>query len=232
MAGSIYVNDQIKKILKTNKAGDKQFGLREQHKNLTKNLGKSAADGWIRKHVEITRKFREIMENPNWLGSDTETTSTGDEAEVVEFSLVRPDLSIAYDSLWRPKTKITMGSRGVHGITDEDVAVAPRFADERDKIQAMLDKVDFVMFYNGGFDLRVLEQTAFSHDVEELDFGTVVDPMLDMCAWIGEWNERRSGYKYAKLEGGHRAAGDVQEMIKVINLAGSSNVEYALSLIE
>jgi len=229
---STYVQDRIKAILKTNSNGTKQFGVRDQAKALTKYVGAESARLWLGEHIRVTKLFRGLLQRDDWAAADTETTSPGPEAEIIEKAIVRHDGSIAYESLFKPTKHITEGSIAVHGITPKKVELAPTFKQERDKIQSALDEFNLILFYNKDFDLRLLDQTAFEHGVAELEFPEVIDPMPDSAVWVGDWNSLRNGFRWPKLEGGHRAAGDCTQLIEVIKSMSTSNIEYISDLME
>jgi DNA polymerase III subunit epsilon len=91
---------------------------------------------------------------------------------VVEVSVVRIDRdgepNLVFDTLVNPNRR--MGARFVHGITDRDVADAPRFEQIVPQLLRVLSGC-VLAAYNAGFDMRFLEselrlagrQYAFPH---------------------------------------------------------------------
>jgi hypothetical protein len=54
--------------------------------------------------------------------------------------------------------------------------------------------------------------------------------MPEVGEWIGAWNPRRRSWRWAKLEGGHRAAGDCEYLIRYLRVMSQSDVSYARAL--
>jgi DNA polymerase III epsilon subunit family exonuclease len=96
---------------------------------------------------------------------DCETTGTDPAVdEIVSLAVVRLDADGAetarYTRLVRPSRPIPAEATAVHGITDEDVAGAPRFAAIGEELLALLDGAVFVA-HNVSFDLPMV-QHAFA----------------------------------------------------------------------
>ena len=91
---------------------------------------------------------------------DCETTGTviGVD-EIVSFAVVRLDgdgnETARYARLVRPSRPIPADATAIHGITDQDVSAAPRFAEIADQLLGMLDGAVFVA-HNAPFDLPML----------------------------------------------------------------------------
>ncbi len=100
---------------------------------------------------------------------ETTGTSTTDD-EIVSLALIRLDPdgveTTRFTTLVRPSRRIPAGATAVHGITDEDVAGAPLFADVADELLALLQGAVFVA-HNASFDLGMLTQ-AFAR--ESIDY--------------------------------------------------------------
>ena len=99
---------------------------------------------------------------------DCETTGTDPAVdEIVSLAVVRLDADGAetarYTRLVRPSRPIPAEATAVHGITDEDVAGAPRFAAIGEELLALLDGAVFVA-HNVSFDLPMV-QHAFARAV-------------------------------------------------------------------
>lgn len=96
---------------------------------------------------------------------DCETTGTTPGVdEIVSLALVRLDAdgveTARYARLVRPSRPIPAEATSVHGIGDEDVAGAPRFAELADELLGLLEGAVFVA-HNAPFDLAML-QRAFA----------------------------------------------------------------------
>jgi DNA polymerase III alpha subunit (gram-positive type) len=227
---STYAQERAIALLKTNASGDKQFGARDQFKKLEESLGTAAAVAWAQGHIAATIQMRTLLAATDWLGFDSETTSTGDAAGLCEVAFVRPDRSIAFESLIRPRHPITDGSAAIHGITNAMVEDSPTLPDVHARFQKLLDECAAVLWYNGEFDQRVANQSCFAHGLPLFRWPATIDIMPFAAEWLGDWNPRQNGWRWPKLEGGHRAAGDVIAMIDLMTLMASSNVEYVESL--
>jgi DNA polymerase-3 subunit epsilon len=91
---------------------------------------------------------------------DVETTGlVAQRDRLVEIAVVKvlPD-GRQEQHVWRlnPRTAIPAGATAVHGITDADVASAPRFEQIVDPLLALLEGCDLAGFNLKRFDLRVL----------------------------------------------------------------------------
>lgn len=115
------------------------------------------------------------------LAFDVETTGRNPEIDqVVEISVCLYDGSPephVYTRRMKPDVPITPGALRVHGISMDDLADAPRFAECADEIEALFRSADVVMGYNVAFDIRFLEQEfrRISRPFS-LDGRPVVDP--------------------------------------------------------
>jgi DNA polymerase III epsilon subunit family exonuclease len=91
---------------------------------------------------------------------DCETTGTDtSEDEIVSLALVRLDPDgvevTRYETLVQPSRPIPAGATAVHGISDDDVAGAPRFAQIARELRGLLDGAVFVA-HNASFDLGMV----------------------------------------------------------------------------
>jgi DNA polymerase-3 subunit epsilon len=91
---------------------------------------------------------------------DTETTGTNPRADrIVEIACVKAKPDGAFDEWVRrfnPGIPIPPVSTAIHGISDADVAAAPRFRDCAAELAAFLDGSDLAGYNITGFDLPVL----------------------------------------------------------------------------
>ncbi len=100
----------------------------------------------------------------NFVAIDTETSSIGMSAEIVEVSAVkfenfRP--CAVFQSLCKPYRRISAEATAVNGITNEMVKSAPRFAELIPSLDEFCDGF-FLVAHNAPFDLRVLAREGFS----------------------------------------------------------------------
>ena len=157
-----------------------------------------------------------LAADPRAVYLDTETTGLDATAEVVDIAVVGADGRVLLETLVRPAAPIPAAAHRVHGISDADVAAAPSWCDVHDALVALLwDRP--VVVYNAAFDQRIVGQCCDRFALPRPRGGWLC-AMLAFAAYRGEWNPRRGGYRWHKLEaavetfgvptGGHRARGD------------------------
>lgn len=117
--------------------------LREDH---------DAAAGWARK----------VLDDPDCVVLDTETTGLHDGARVVEIAVLGIDGGVLLDSLVNPQVPIPAEATRVHGITDEMVKGAPTFSDLLVRLTGALINRKIVV-YNRDFDKRRLAVELHRH---------------------------------------------------------------------
>ena len=109
----------------------------------------SSARAWI----------RELLLD-DFLVIDTETTGLGYADEVVELGVVGPDGRERLSTLVRPRSgRVPPGATAVHGITMDQLADAPTFAEVYDALLA-LARGRRVIAWNAPFDERMVRQSA------------------------------------------------------------------------
>ncbi len=99
----------------------------------------------------------------NFVAVDTETSSLGMSAEIVEVSAVKFEdfrpVSV-FETLCRPYRRISLEATAVNGISNEMVKDAPRFAEIIPALDDFTDGFSLVA-HNAPFDLRVLAKEGF-----------------------------------------------------------------------
>lgn len=162
---------------------------------------------------------------------DVETTGLGDDAEVIEVSVSDLDGNIILESLVRPTRPIPAEATAIHGITDEDVANAPTWAEVHDDFCLVTAGVP-VVIYNANYDVRVLAQTAAVVGLPSFELDARC-AMLLYANWYGERKEngRLRWQKLAvaaeqcgfAMDLAHRAAADCQATAAIVRyMAGES----------
>lgn len=157
---------------------------------------------------------------------DFETTGLDHEADrVLEMGIVCFDeghLSARHNFLIDPGIPVPEEARRVHGITDEELANAPRFEEIYLEIAALLSG-RVPVAYNAGFDKKFLlaEHRRCAH----VALGMPTPPALrddvewiDPLVWVRELQKYEKGKKLVdvcarlgiSLEQAHRAAGDAE----------------------
>ncbi|MFF0430307.1 exonuclease domain-containing protein [Streptomyces sp. NPDC004520] len=104
----------------------------------------------------------EALVDPDVVVLDTETTGLDDDARIVELAVLSSAGDVLLDTLVDPGVPIPAGASGIHGITDSDVAGAPRFSDLVARLAALL-KGKRVLIYNKWYDVGVLRHELTLH---------------------------------------------------------------------
>lgn len=161
---------------------------------------------------------------------DFETTGLDPAVDrVIEVGVVFIDagmVSERHDELVNPGIPVPEEARAVHGIGDEELADAPRFAEVVDKLRGLL-RGRIPVAYNAGFDRRFLEaelaRLGPPADDEPPAFRKGVD-WIDPLVWVRELQPHEKSHKLgdvcARMEvplvQAHRAAGDAEATGKVL----------------
>lgn len=166
-------------------------------------------------------KIKAIETGREWLKSkpvylDTETTGLDSKAEIVNIAVIDHDGTELINTLVRPMSPIPEEATRIHGIKNEDVILAPAYADiQPDLANQLIGRL--IVIYNEQFDLRVMMQSSLVNNWF---------PEETRCAmklhaqFYGDWNEYHQSYRWQKQADAakqlgieipanlHRAAGD------------------------
>lgn len=141
----------------------------------------------------------------NWLKSnclilDTETTGLGDDAEIVEITLIDTTGKVLLNTLVKPRSVIPESAIAIHGITNEMVADAPSWIKVCSKFYHLISGRK-VVIYNSDYDTRLLEQTNENNWI--VGPCCVEQPVFEcaMLAYAEFYGQKssRGGYKWQKL---------------------------------
>ena len=216
--------ETVEENLTLSKRDKKYLNINKKYKDLCKKIGEQKSNQWIEEVCNITLKFQHLLSQRFCL-YDTETTSTGNDDEIIELGILDSRLEFEYNQLFNPNKQIAKAAQDVHGISHDIVKTMPKFSEHRTQIQEFFDRYELSLAYNGEFDVRLIKQTCFTHNIDQIKLPALYDPLKDMSLWCGNWNQKYSSFKYLKLEGGHRAIDDCKQMLKVIDLIASLDVE-------
>lgn len=142
-------------------------------------------------------------------------------ARIVEIAIVteRPDGSTdEWSSFVNPLMPIPAAASKVHGITDEQVASAPTFAQVAEEVMRRLDGCDLAGFNIARFDLPLL-QAEFSRlgVLLPMEGRHVVDSMRIFHAFVQrDLAAAAKTYLGRELDGAHRAAVDARATLEVL----------------
>lgn len=178
--------------------------------------GEAFVKDWLQVHKQETAWARKML-RIGFNGLDTETTSVNDVAEICEIGIVPRDGKNPYETFIRPRdSAITSHSQEITGISPEMLKTAPKLAKVHAAIQKRLDSNKRVLIYNAEFDVRVADQSCFHAGLPMFRWPEVVDVLKHFSRWTGDWNAKFNDYSWPRLEGGHRAVGDVIAMISLM----------------
>lgn len=162
---------------------------------------------------------------------DSETTDL--RGRFVQLGILALDGTVLLDTLVNPLCAISRDATGIHGITAEQVADAPTFAQIEPQLRELLHDKDVVV-YNVGFDRAILEAELVrfyqTHGAEGSAGGTGYRQALQwiqQCRWhcamelysehVGEYSYRHGNYRWQRLPGGdHSAIGDARATLAVL----------------
>ena len=176
------------------------------------DLARDAALSALARRLRLTRPLAFI---------DLETTGVSVEHDrIVELAVVKvlPGGDVVrLSSLVHPGMSVPRGASDVHGLTDEHLADAPRFASLAAEVARFLDGCDIGGFNVGKFDLRLLAaELGRCGAAHSLATARIVDVMT-----IFHRHERRDlqaavRFYAARDHRGHRAGEDVDATIDVL----------------
>ena len=109
--------------------------------------------------------WSELLDRPDVLVLDTETTGLGPEAEVIEIAVIDTTGAVLLDTLSLPQDHIPKAASDIHGLTYDRLkrTDAPPWPEVHDQLLTVLEGVSVVLGWNVSFDRRVLQQTAKRH---------------------------------------------------------------------
>ena len=179
---------------------------------------------------DVKQAYREIWEllsKDEFVVLDTETTGL-DSPEMVSVAVIDRRGNTLLDERVRPNKPIEPGASEITGIRDADLADAPTFPAIYD---AFCNAVQgrLVVIYNSSYDMQVIRNTCAQYRLAAPQF----EPwcvMIWFAQIYGEWDERRSSYRWQRLSSAaqfygvaqidaHDALGDTLTTLGVVNAA-------------
>ena len=132
---------------------------------------------------------------------DVETTGLNpDMDEILQFSAIDENYNVLFNSYIRPTAPFNQtwpNAERIHGITPDIVKDSPTFDDVREQIQALFDKADLLIAYNGIFDIKFL--SSLIHGIKIPDV-PCHDVMLEFAPIFGEYDSFYCNFKWQKLK--------------------------------
>lgn len=148
---------------------------------------------------------RSVVNDPNVVYLDTETTGLDTTAEVLELAIIDADGRLLVNRRFKPARPIPMAASFVHHIFDRDVARCRRFADCWPEITRLLFGRR-VIIWHAAFDVRLIAQSL--RPLPGLDPHQTECAMEAYAAWYGDWSPYHGNYKYKTLTFAAAATGD------------------------
>lgn len=132
---------------------------------------------------------------------DTETTGTGNDAEIVSIAAITSDGESVLDLLLKPEhpERLANGSGAVNGITSEMVATAPHVPDVYSQIYGALAG-EHIIVWNADFDWPLLERTCYRYGFVPPYPASVTCAMKMFARWHGEWNQQKNDWQFKGLQ--------------------------------
>ena len=154
--------------------------------------------------IEAIKTAREIVaQKPVFL--DTETTGLDRSAEIVSIAIIDSDGTELVNTLVRPISPIPEQAVSIHGIRNEDVILAPSFADILPILESYSDRM--IVIYNQEYDLRILTQSAKANSVDSWMPQDSICSMKLYAQFYGDWNGRHQSYRWQKQSNAARQLG-------------------------
>jgi DNA polymerase III subunit epsilon len=190
---------------------------------------------------DAARQARVWLRSSRTVILDSETTDL--DGYLVQLAVIDTASTVLFDSLINPECLISEGAQRIHGITADQVASAPTWAQVEAEVLAVLGGRRVVVF-NQEFDYNVLHNELmrrygpgpmnWTTEVEHLAWDAadraartraeaLLRPRRWRCAmevyaaWCGDWSEYHGSYRWQPLLGGdHTALGDCRATLAVL----------------
>ena len=131
---------------------------------------------------------------------DTETTGLGNQAEILQLSIMNAADEVLFDEYIRPKHHLSWPeAEAVHHISPEMVADKEAIDAHHDRIVEILEAAQYYIGYNILYDIRMLKQAGIPMDSFHRKHVQVIDVMRNFAPVYGETNPKRGGYKWQNL---------------------------------
>ncbi|HHH0199356.1 TPA: 3'-5' exonuclease [Yersinia enterocolitica] len=207
-------NSKLAKVIETFIAAVKKLGFKI-YQTLCQYGARNRASKWLKR---------------NYLILDTETTGLGDDAEIIEISIIDCTGKILLDTLVKPLKAIPAAATAIHGITNEMVADAPTWRDIHYQFMVLTNDRT-LLIYNALFDSRLIFQTVAASNCQLSGKKYIFDAecvMESYAEYYGQWDQKRNKFKWQRLSNAaeqqdvvtdgtpHRALADCKTTLGVI----------------
>ncbi|EPT0794711.1 TPA: 3'-5' exonuclease [Yersinia enterocolitica] len=207
-------NSKLAKAIETFIAAVKKLGFKI-YQTLCQYGARNRASKWLKR---------------NYLILDTETTGLGDDAEIIEISIIDCTGKILLDTLVKPLKAIPAAATAIHGITNEMVADAPTWRDIHYQFMVLTNDRT-LLIYNALFDSRLIFQTVAASNCQLSGKKYIFDAecvMESYAEYYGQWDQKLNKFKWQRLSNAaeqqdvvtdgtpHRALADCKTTLGVI----------------
>lgn len=175
--------------------------------------------------AEAARWAAALVDDPNVVILDTETTSRAERGRVVDLAVTDTAGRALLHTRINPGVPIEAEAAAVHGITADQLADAPRFDAVADALTLAVAGRR-VICWNSPFDRRILAgeyARLLGDDGAGEAWATRAQwecAMRRHAAWHGTWCPDRAAWKWHRLAvvgaGDHTAAGDCRAVARVL----------------
>ncbi|MBI9048316.1 MAG: 3'-5' exonuclease [Anaerolineaceae bacterium] len=138
-----------------------------------------------------------LSQQPVYL--DTETTGLDSSSEIVEITILDHSGETLLDSLVKPLKPIPADATKIHGISNDMVNTAPTWPVLWPTIRSVLVG-KLIGAYNAEFDMRMIQRTHMHYQLPWKENFQDFCIMKLFAQFIGQWDARRKGYRYFRLE--------------------------------
>lgn len=181
------------------------------------------------------KEARELLKS-DFVVMDTETTGLGDDAEIVEISIINADGTDLFTSLVRPIKPIPADVQAIHGINNEMVCNAPTWKDIHDCVMHLFSDRK-IAIYNAGYDLRMIRQCSQFAGCRLPDHleRQAKCVMQIYSKFRGEWSDHHGNWRWFKLsqaardcgidaQNAHRALADTRIALGILKHVASQEI--------
>lgn len=119
----------------------------------------------VRRPPHVAAELRPLLNRPDVLVIDVETTGLGDRAEVLSVAAVDTTGRVLLDAVCLPQGCIPAEASDLHGLTRARLRArgARSWPEVHPEVATLLLRACAVLAWNAEFDRRLLEQTAERH---------------------------------------------------------------------
>lgn len=180
--------------------------------------------------IEARDAAKWALSNPYAIILDIETTDLIGYA--CEIAIIKIDGTILFNRLINPLSKIDHRAYLVHGIKQEDVDKAQPLSYYAKELADILSRYNLVIGYNVSFDYRILRREILRL-IQMGDKNSDTTRLFKSFSYLTVFCAMKLYDLYAgkrcKLNGEHRALGDAQKTLSLIQEMANSTAKFSLN---